>query len=525
MKAYSIICCFFYMVSFNISAQSTSEITTPFQASAQSSLPTSSEINVYLKQVTKKSDLASMVQLGLSAGKRPINAIRLSKDPKFLNDGLSAPKKLTVMLVASQHGNEPSGAEAMQILIKDIVFGQNKKLLDTMDLLIIVMANPDGRDLQSRSNAANENLNIDYTAVKSSETQMYINVLNEYQPNVLFDIHESGIYKRILSGEQGYMTDVEAQFEIGNNPNIDFALRDYSENIFLPALIKAVNQAGLRTKRYQGEITQLKQAVRRGGLGISNLRNYAAMQGILSVLLENRLDSKQGTYPSPRNIKERVRKQLLSTETFLNLVANNASTILNVTDNAAEHWSSGSENEKEIALNVHFDTNKQQPVTQIPLTKIATGKNILQEFANNDAIIAEMTIPLPKAYVINKHQLHFKQWLSHHHIKHYLIEKSQILTLESLFAKNINTANKHKPGIRDFVSLTLMGKIQKIPVTTADIWIPLDQPKAALAAIMLDPRSSTAIFQEPNWQPLLKEAPLALSILPRGSQIQRLAKP
>ncbi|WP_283107034.1 hypothetical protein [Shewanella surugensis] len=44
-----------------------------------------------------------------------------------------------------------------------------------------------------------------------------------------------------------------------------------------------------------------------------------------------------------------------------------------------------------------------------------------------------------------------------------------------------------------------MGKIQKTPITTEDIWIPLDQPKAALAAIMLDPRSSTAIFQEPNW--------------------------
>lgn len=524
MKTYAIFCCLFYVVSINISAKTASTIPTPFESSPQSVLPTSKEITLYLQKIVKKSQLASLVQLGSSAGKRPIYGVRLSTDPKFLKNGQADPHKLTVMLVASQHGNEPSGSEAMQILLRDIALGHDKSLLDKMNLLVIAMANPDGRDLQSRANAANENLNIDYTALQSKETQMYINVLNEYQPNVLFDVHESGIYKRILSGEQGYMTDVQAQFEIGNNPNIDFFLREYSEETFLPKLLKAVNHAGLSAKHYQGEIIQLNQAVSRGGLGISNLRNYAAMQGCLSVLVENRLDSKEGTYPSPRNIKERIRKQLLSVDTFLNVVTNNADTILRITQNAAQHWSSGPENEKEIALSVHFNTDKQQPTVKIPLTKIKTSKDIQQLFVNNDAIAAEMKIPLPKAYLINKHQSRFKQWLDHHHIQYHSPKENHSITLEALFTEDVNIATEHKPGIRDFVSLTLIGKIKQMPITTDDLWIPLNQPKAALAAIMLDPRSSTAIFQEPNWQPLLKEKPLALYIMPRSSHIKSVTE-
>lgn len=67
-----------------------------------------------------------------------------------------------------------------------------------------------------------------------------------------------------------------------------------------------------------------------------------------------------------------------------------------------------------------------------------------------------------------------------------------------------------------------MWKIKKVAITTNVLWIPLNQPKAALVAIMLDPRSSTAIFQEPTWQPLLKEKPLALFIMPKGGYFKEV---
>ena len=41
-------------------------------------------------------------------------------------------------------------------------------------------------------------------------------------------------------------------------------------------------QAGLPAQRYQGEIHYLEQAVNRGSLGVTNLRNYAGLTGALS---------------------------------------------------------------------------------------------------------------------------------------------------------------------------------------------------------------------------------------------------
>ncbi|WP_299011810.1 hypothetical protein [uncultured Shewanella sp.] len=95
MKAYAIFCCLFLVVSSNISAKTTSIIPTPFESSPQSTLPTSKDIALYLQKIVKKSPEATLVQLGKSAGDRPIYGVRLSKDPQFLKNGLADPNKLT----------------------------------------------------------------------------------------------------------------------------------------------------------------------------------------------------------------------------------------------------------------------------------------------------------------------------------------------------------------------------------------------------------------------------------------------
>lgn len=234
------------------------------------------------------------------------------------------------MLLGSQHGNEPAGAEALQQLAAEFAAGQHQDLLSRLNLVLVVLANPDGRDLASRYNANKDNTNIDFVSLAASETQLLVDALQHFDPDVVYDAHESGIWKRVLTKQQGWLTDVEAQFEMGNNPNIDAALQNYTERQLLPALIARVSAAGLPASRYRGEITSLGQSVARGGLGITNLRNYAAMQGRVSILVENRLDNKQGDYASPRNIEERVRKQHLSILTMLRLVSDEAEPLIKV---------------------------------------------------------------------------------------------------------------------------------------------------------------------------------------------------
>ena len=176
----------------------TSYIQTPFEKSNNKKLPNSQQVDAFLKQLSDDSNKVSELKIGTSAGGREINALLISKDSKFLTSGKSDSSKATVMLIGSQHGNEPAGAEALQKLAAELAFDNESTLLDNLNLVVIPLANPDGRDLHSRYNANRENPNIDYSALASPETLIYVKALRKFKPNVIFDIHESGIEKSVL---------------------------------------------------------------------------------------------------------------------------------------------------------------------------------------------------------------------------------------------------------------------------------------------------------------------------------------
>jgi hypothetical protein len=145
--------------------------------------------------------------------------------------------------------------------------------------------------------------------------------LSGFAPQVMLDAHESAAFKRKTLGRAGWMTDFETQFDCGNHPAIPAKLRDYAERELLPALIEAVRASGRPAQRYIREILSLDQALTHGGLGVHNLRNRAALGGALAVLLETRMDPRDGHYPSFRNIAVRAARQLEAQRLFLAIVA------------------------------------------------------------------------------------------------------------------------------------------------------------------------------------------------------------
>ena len=472
---------------------------TAFASENKPLLPSSDTVSQVLNQLDQASSQAKVVRLGYSAGDLPIEALLFSSSPSFLNQPAAQPDKATVMLLGSQHGNEPAGAEALQQLASELAEGEHADLLARLNLVLVVLANPDGRDLRSRYNANQDNTNIDYVALQASETQLLVDALQRFDPDVVYDAHESGIWKRVLTKEQGWVTDVEAQFDMGNNPNIDAGLRRYTEQHLLPLLIERVSAAGLPASRYRGEITQLGQTVARGGLGITNLRNYAALQGRVSILVENRLDNKQGSYATPRNIGERVRKQHLSMLTMLQLVADETKPLLAVSRAARQHWSSNAQGEQIIAMGVSFGISETLPEVEIPLVRLADGHRALHRFANQEAIISQDHVVLPAAYAITRERQRMATWLAHHHITFTTVAKSKSVLAEQLTITQLTPQTKSRPGVREKIQAQLTVTPARVTLQPGDILVPMNQPLAPLAALMLDPRSANALYQETDW--------------------------
>ncbi|MFA6038178.1 MAG: M14 family zinc carboxypeptidase [Legionellales bacterium] len=461
---------------------------TPLESNNYQSLPNSEQISGFLHDLTDKSSIAKMVTLGKSAGGRDIEAVLISQNPNE--------NKITAMLMGSQHATEESGAEALQMLVRDLLTTPQTEWLNHMNLVVIVNANPDGRDNNSRFNETNGNINIDYVSLKEDETLVFVNALRQYQPHIIIDLHEASANKRILTNEQGYVTNFESQFDVNNNPNIAPPLNQFANDVFLPEVMRANTQMGVPARHYQGEILQLNQPLSHAGLRLWNFRNFSAMNGSISVLVENRLDPRVGHYATPENIKERTRKQKVSAQAFLETASKFKDDILKVTKQARDS------HEKSVLLRHERVEDKQKPFVTIELINVKTGKKELHKFPNFAQVKNSIPLTLPQAYLITAEQERFAKLFDRHDLSYETIStprsvdvvQSKITTIELL---------PHLVGETNTVAVNTEEKEIKMNAKPGDLWILLDQPMGRLIPILLEPRSSDSIFQEVDYRPLL----------------------
>lgn len=112
-------------------------------------------------------------------------------------EGASTPQqlnrhKLTILITASQHGNEQSAKEAAMQLIRDLALGDLQSLLTTANVLVIPQANPFGNLYDRRVNELDLDMNRDHIKMESEGVQAIHRVFRAWMPEVTLDVHERG---------------------------------------------------------------------------------------------------------------------------------------------------------------------------------------------------------------------------------------------------------------------------------------------------------------------------------------------
>jgi hypothetical protein len=140
-------------------------------------------------------------------------------------------KKPTLLLTASQHGNEQSAKEAALWLIRDIALGEMRPLLKRMNVLVVPQANPYGNRFDVRRNETGLDMNRDHVKLEAAGVEAIHRVFRAWMPEVTIDVHEKG---------DGYY-----KVNIGcvSNANISRLLQDYSRRTILAEV-----EAGLKKK-------------------------------------------------------------------------------------------------------------------------------------------------------------------------------------------------------------------------------------------------------------------------------------
>lgn len=262
----------------------------------------------FLATVAKASPRAVLDTVGRTKQGRPVHLVRIGSPrppgPAKVRRGNS------VMLICSQHGNEPSGREACLSQVRDLAFAKDratKRFLARTTVLVVPTANPDGRAADTRGNSDGTDINRDHLALKTAEARAMAAVIRDHRPDTLYDLHEYGAH------EPYYVKDLLALWprNLNTSDGVHKESTRLSEGYVRPYAEKAGHSSGIYgiwTDPETGE--PVKQVAGDGQERI--LRNTAGVKHSVGLLVETRVDALTDAEKADEalNNRRRVHSQL-----------------------------------------------------------------------------------------------------------------------------------------------------------------------------------------------------------------------
>lgn len=225
---------------------------------------TSLDEEAVLLDEAARSERVAVEVIGESVNRNPIRLVRLG-------DAMApAGARAAVMLIGSQHGDEPAGREAILRFVAGMAEssdGYLAELLRQRPVVAVPTTNPDGIDAGSRRNAHNVDLNRDHAARAQPETRALHAVLAQARPLVVLDMHESR--KHVKPGSV-------VEFSRGHHAQIRPQVSGASQTLLDRLLARATTHAYPTGEYASGTAEDAR-----------SLRNAAALDGHVTALTES----------------------------------------------------------------------------------------------------------------------------------------------------------------------------------------------------------------------------------------------
>ncbi|MBX2897362.1 MAG: M14 family metallopeptidase [Cyclobacteriaceae bacterium] len=182
------------------------ELTTTPEKSNFVKTSSHADVMAFINAITSKSENVFMFSMGTSKEGKQIPVVVLSKDKIKTATEAKATGKPVVYIQGNIHAGEVEGKEVLQILMREILLGDKKHLLDNQIILFAPIYNTDSNDKMEkgrrpsqedsplevglRENSQGLDLNRDGMKMEAIETQaLFASVLLPWDPQVFVDLH------------------------------------------------------------------------------------------------------------------------------------------------------------------------------------------------------------------------------------------------------------------------------------------------------------------------------------------------
>ncbi len=405
--------------------------------------------------------------------------------------GTAAPWR--VLFYAQQHGDEPSGKDALLFMIRDIAAAP-KLLPEDVDLWIMPMINPDGAEAKERRNAAGADLNRDHILLAQPETQALHRVCRRVLPHVAVDCHEfdrdSADYR-----ERGWNRWPVITMDGLNNPLFDAALVRAAQR-WVDEAGPALAKAGHNFARYSVGGVPPEEEQRFSTPGLDDGRNGLGAYGALSFIIEAGV---MQAAPDPNaDLGRRVDAYLALLWRFLNDDRRRGEEVRTV------------ERARRAPLPAfiptnYFWANVGGRLTEVSVIDVATGKatsvttpNFMQD------LVVKRSVPTPRAYVIEAPAAAtFRAVMERHGIAFTTLEAPRTLLAER--CRLLRVEDGVDEVYERYAGRQIVSREKAAPqeFASGSLLVTLDQPAAVSAALLLEPSMLYGLYQYAEFQRLV----------------------
>ena len=470
-----------------------SELDTPLEQVNYDKWTTHSRVVEFVEQLDAASDLMTLNYIGDSVEGRDIPYLQISGDEEFGSDD----DKLTLLIYGQQHGNEPSGNDAILDIMRNFAAGENLQWLDHMDILFVPQVNPDGAEVHQRRNADDVDLNRSHLILNGKEVRHLRELFHQWEPEVALDVHE---YQPWVNSwlQHGYIRLFDEQYGLPTNLNVPEEIRSLAENEFLGYIEDHLQNDGFTFHNY---LVGNPESIRYSTSNINDGRQGMAILNTFALILEGRRDREDDG-----NIAHRTAGQISAIEGMLDFIVDYKNEISTAVNNSRQRLIDGEVEEFILTMGREKTGDPLTiPVLEVHETEDGNyekGDTITVDIDDYyPLVVPERTTTLPAGYLVPAEEEEIIDLLRQHRVEYTELQGDEVIEAEQFRIDGFTEEVFESP------TMIPTGSLEPTEYTaeSGDIYVPVSQLRGLMIATALEAQSMHGYIQYNQFSHLKQE--------------------